>query len=71
MELRLRFGRARLLLPAAAVVDLDGLTTVWKQPRYPSSRQPRVRPEDTASVVLVRVSGVMEFGRLTIKHRRR
>jgi hypothetical protein len=34
IQLQLTYGRARITVPADAVVDLDGLTTVWKQPKY-------------------------------------
>jgi Domain of unknown function (DUF1707) len=65
IELQLRFGGARITLPADAVVEYDALRTVWKQPvhktpRYLDRGEPRVR-----------ISGTMEFGRLTIRHRTR
>ena len=65
VELHLRFGRATIIAPADAVVDLDGLHADWKQPRY-------ARPRHTSGDgPLIRVSGSMEYGRLTVTHRRR
>jgi hypothetical protein len=34
IELRLRFGGAKITVPGDAVVDLDDWRTVWKQPVY-------------------------------------
>jgi hypothetical protein len=65
LELRLRFGRAKITLPADAVVDLDELQAVWKQPRY---EPPQFAPSPGGT--LVRISGTMEFGRLKIRHQR-
>ena len=65
VELQLRFGRAKITLPFNAVVDLDELRTVWKQPVYqPPPRAPSGGP-------LIRISGTMEYGRLRIRHKRR
>jgi hypothetical protein len=65
VELQLRFGSARIIVPADAVVDLDGLQSVWKQPRYAlPSRPPGTGPR-------IRVSGSMEYGRLRVRHHRR
>lgn len=63
IELQLRFGRARITVPAGAVVDLDGLRTEWKQPVY---QAPRRTGTDGP---LIRISGTMEYGRLRIRHR--
>lgn len=65
LELQLRFGRARIILPADTVVDLDGLQSDWKQPRYTPPRH------STMSGRLIRIHGAMEYGRLRIRHRRR
>jgi hypothetical protein len=64
VELQLTYGRARIVVPADTVVDLDGLLTVWKQPRY---RRPLPVP---AGAPLIRISGSMEYGRLKVRHRR-
>lgn len=63
IELDLTYGRARIVVPRGAVVDLDGLVTEWKQPRY---RGPR---DGSGSGPLVRISGRMEYGRLKVRHR--
>lgn len=62
LELQLRFGRAKIIVPAVAVVDLDGLQAKWKQPRY------EVPGHAPSAGPLIRVSGSMEFGRLTVRH---
>ena len=62
LDLELRFGRARLILPAEVGIDLDGLRTDWKQPR--------VEPGSGATRgPLIRVTGRMEYGRLRIRRR--
>jgi hypothetical protein len=65
VEVQLRFGGAKIVVPADAVVDLDGLQSVWKQPRYTRPR----RLSGTGPVV--RITGTMEYGRLKVRHRRR
>lgn len=65
IELQLRFGRAKITLPDDAVVDLDDLHTVWKLPSY----QPPQHVDPSGPTI--RISGTMEFGRLTIRHKRR
>ena len=63
IELQLRFGRAKITLLDDAVVDLDDLRTVWKLPIYePPQRANSSGPR-------IRISGTMEFGRLTIRHK--
>jgi hypothetical protein len=64
VELQLRFGRARIIVPAEAIVDLEGLQTVWKQPRYTPPRR------TSGTGPLIRLYGSMEYGRLRIRHRR-
>jgi hypothetical protein len=64
IELELRYGKAKITLPRDAVVDIEDLRTVWKQPVYKIPRRvhlggPRIR-----------ISGTMEYGRLKIRHRR-
>jgi hypothetical protein len=34
IELQLSFGRAKITVPSNAVVEIDDLRTVWKQPVY-------------------------------------
>jgi hypothetical protein len=63
IDLQLTYGRARIIVPRSAVVDLDGLVTDWKQPSY---RRPRHGP---GSRPLIRVIGHMEYGRLKVRHR--
>lgn len=63
VELLLRFGRARITLPFDAVVDLDELRTVWKQPVF--SKPPPLTPSEGP---LIRISGTMEYGRLRIRY---
>ncbi|MFF0724829.1 DUF1707 domain-containing protein [Streptomyces sp. NPDC004134] len=58
-------GRASITVPHDAVVDLDGVQTgmkdsVYKAPRRPASGGPTIR-----------ITGVMGFGRLTVRHARR
>ncbi|OEV05616.1 DUF1707 SHOCT-like domain-containing protein [Streptomyces oceani] len=64
VELNLEYGWARVILPADATVDYEGLQARWKQPvhrpsRHGGSNGPRIR-----------ITGNMGYGRLTIKHRR-
>jgi hypothetical protein len=63
IELQLRFGGARITLPQEAVVDIEDLNTVWKQPIYKTpQRFDAGRPR-------IRIFGTMEFGRLKIRHK--
>jgi hypothetical protein len=62
IELQLTYGRARIIVPRSAVVDLDGLVADWKQPRYRARR-------GSGSWPLIRIRGHMEYGRLTVRHR--
>ena len=64
LELQLPYGGATLLVPADAVVDLEGLRTVWKQPRYTPP------PRSAARGPVIRLTGTMEYGRLRIRHAR-
>jgi Domain of unknown function (DUF1707) len=63
IELQLRFGRARITLPDYAVVDIDDLSTVWKQPIY------KIPQRFDAGGPRIRISGTMEYGRLKIRHK--
>jgi Domain of unknown function (DUF1707) len=65
LDLQLRFGKALLTVPPNAVVDLDELRCEWKQPNH----KPPVAAGSGGP--LIRVCGAMEFGRLTVKHKRR
>ncbi|MDT0318661.1 DUF1707 SHOCT-like domain-containing protein [Streptomyces millisiae] len=65
IELEVGTGSARITVPRDAVVDLDALRTGWKDSRY----KPR-RPSRPGGPT-IRISGVMGFGRLTIRHARR
>lgn len=65
IELRLRFGRARIVLPPGATVEYDELSAEWKQPVYKDPGR------GGAGGPHVRISGAMEYGRLKIRHRRR
>jgi hypothetical protein len=61
VELYLRFGGARIVVPDNLAVDLDGLRAEWKQPRYALPiRGPAARP-------LIRIAGSMEYGRLRVR----
>ncbi|MGH4032021.1 DUF1707 SHOCT-like domain-containing protein [Actinomycetota bacterium Odt1-20B] len=65
IEVQLGTGRSRITVPRDATVDLEGLSVGWKEPRY---RPPRnARPGGPT----IRISGVVGFGRLTIRHARR
>jgi Domain of unknown function (DUF1707) len=63
IELQLRFGRARITLPDDAVVDIDDLSTVWKQPIY------EIPQRFDAGGPRIRICGTMEYGRLKIRHK--
>lgn len=63
IELQLTYGRARIIVPRSAVVNLDGLVTDWKQPNH---RRPRHTPGNKP---LIRIIGHMEYGRLKVRHR--
>ncbi len=49
-------------MPRDAVVDVEGLSTGWKDLRYKIPRHPR--PDGPT----IRISGVMGYGRLKIRH---
>jgi hypothetical protein len=52
-------------VPGNAVVDLDDLRTVWKQPVY------QIPQHLDAGGPRIRVYGTMEYGRLRIRHKGR
>jgi hypothetical protein len=41
IELQLPYGGARITVPRDAVVEIEGLRTVWKDPRYKAPRSSR------------------------------
>ncbi|GAA3998096.1 hypothetical protein GCM10022232_39170 [Streptomyces plumbiresistens] len=63
--MQLGTGRAKITVPRDAVVDVEGLRTGWKDVRY------KVRLHSRLGGPMIRISGAMEFGRLTIRHARR
>lgn len=63
IELHLRFSRAKIVVPKDAEVDLEGLRTEWKQPRY---KTPSIPP---VGGPVIRISGWMEYGRLKVRRR--
>ncbi|MFI2506981.1 DUF1707 domain-containing protein [Streptomyces sp. NPDC018972] len=65
IELRLGTGGARITVPRDAVVDVEGLSTGWKDLRY------KVPPRSRTGGPTIRISGTMGFGRLKIRHARR
>jgi DUF1707 SHOCT-like domain len=65
IELHLQFGKAKITLPHDAIVDLQDLRTVWKQPSHKPPQHAR------ADGQRFRISGTMEFGRLKIRYKRR
>ncbi|RKN43797.1 DUF1707 SHOCT-like domain-containing protein [Streptomyces hoynatensis] len=65
IELQLGTGRARIVVPRDATVDIEDLRTVWKAPRYRPGRRAR------SGGPRIRIFGTMGMGRLTIRHARR
>jgi hypothetical protein len=63
--LQLRFGAAKITLPADAVVDLDDLRTDWRLPTYTSP------PSADPGGPRIRISGNMKYGQLKVRHKRR
>ncbi|MEU9634794.1 DUF1707 domain-containing protein [Streptomyces tendae] len=62
IELQLGTGGARITLPRDAVVDVEGLSTAWKDLRCKVLRRPR------SGGPTIRISGVMGYGRLKMRH---
>ncbi|MBB5933069.1 DUF1707 SHOCT-like domain-containing protein [Streptomyces zagrosensis] len=62
IELQLGTGRAKITVPRDAIVDVEGLSTGWKDVHYKPPR--RSRPSGPT----IRISGAMGFGRLKIRH---
>ncbi|WP_308315125.1 DUF1707 domain-containing protein [Streptomyces sp. C3-3] len=62
IELNLGTGNASITVPRDAIVEVEGLTTGWKDLRY-RPRQP-TRP----GAPRIRFSGALGYGRLKIRH---
>lgn len=62
IEVQLGTGGAKITVPRAATVDVEGLHTQWKDVIYKS--RPRSRPDGPE----IRISGTVGFGRVKIRH---
>lgn len=62
IELQMGTGGARITVPRDAIVDIEGLHSGWKDVRY----KPR-RPSSPGGPT-IRITGVMGYGRLKIRH---
>ncbi|MFF2188907.1 DUF1707 domain-containing protein [Streptomyces sp. NPDC058155] len=62
IELQMGTGGARITVPRDAIVDIEGLQSGWKDVRY----KPR-RPSGPGAPT-IRITGVMGYGRLKIRH---
>lgn len=69
IELQLGTGRARITVPRHATVDIEGLSTGWKDSRYRPPRRPGRGSGHGGPTI--RISGAMGYGRLKIRHARR
>ncbi|MFI5524118.1 DUF1707 domain-containing protein [Streptomyces platensis] len=65
IELQLGSGRAKITVPRDAMVEVEALNTVWKDPVH------KTRRRSGTGGPRIRISGTMEFGRLKIRHARR
>ncbi|MEV0009288.1 DUF1707 domain-containing protein [Streptomyces sp. NPDC047973] len=65
IDLQLGSGGARITVPRDAVVDVEGLSTGWKDLRYKPRRPSRPGGPE------IRVTGALGYGRLKIRHARR
>lgn len=65
LELAIAHGRAKIIVPRDAVVDFEGLRTDWKDTRYKPAKN------QAAGGPTIRITGVMGFGRLKIRHAKR
>ena len=65
IDLNVMHGGVKITLPRNAVVDFDGVHTEWKDTRYKPARNP------TGNGPRVRLTGVIGFGRLKLRHARR
>ncbi|WP_405653004.1 DUF1707 domain-containing protein [Streptomyces sp. RK9] len=66
IELQLGTGGARITVPRDAVVDLEGLSSTWKDTLYKAGRGARPGGGPT-----IRITGTMGMGRLKVRHARR
>lgn len=64
IDLNVMHGGVKITLPRNAVVDFDGVHTEWKDSRYKPARN------TTGNGPHVRLTGVIGFGRLKIRHAR-
>jgi hypothetical protein len=64
IELRLGTGGATITVPRDAVVEIEGLRAVWKDPRY------KARRHSGSGGPKIRISGSMGLGRLRVRRRR-
>jgi hypothetical protein len=62
IELAVGTGSAKITVPRDAIVDIEDLSTVWKDARYKPPRHSR------PGGPTIRISGTMGFGRLKIRH---
>ncbi|MET7507645.1 DUF1707 domain-containing protein [Streptomyces albidoflavus] len=62
IALELGTGGARIVVPRDAVVELEGVTTGWKDLRY------RPRRSSRPGGPVVRITGTVGFGRLRVRH---
>jgi hypothetical protein len=65
IDLNVMHGGVKITLPRDAVVDFDAVHTEWKDSRYKPARR------STGNGPRVRITGVIGFGRLKIRHARR
>ncbi|GFE12132.1 hypothetical protein Sgleb_01790 [Streptomyces glebosus] len=65
IELQLGSGGAKITVPRDAMVEVEALRTVWKDPLY------KIGQRSGTGGPMIRISGTMEFGRLKIRHARR
>lgn len=63
IDLQLRYGSVRIVLPAGATVDLDGVATDWGRTTY---RPPR---RSAPTQVHVQLTGRLGYGSLKVRHR--
>ncbi|MFJ2766268.1 DUF1707 domain-containing protein [Streptomyces sp. NPDC087300] len=66
IELALGTGRAKIIVPRDAVVEMDDLQTGWKDSRYKPPRR-SAGPQGPR----IRIFGTTGFGRVTVRHARR
>src|SRR5262245_30916091 len=63
VDLRLKYGSAKIIVPPDARVDVDGVTTQWSTSTY-------TPPSDTGPPsVRIRITGHLGYGKIRIRHR--